>query len=355
MLNSIASEQRLTIACICLTIVLGGWVTPVAPSQTPLATTIVDADANRTSLERVPGQPLGSTGFRPELYRLGPGDEITILARDSEELSTKPYRLGQDGSVRLPLLGTVELAGFTTEQAEKEILTAMEPYFVDPSITVTISDFRSQPVSVLGAVRNPGVIQLRGPTTIVEAISMAGGLSHDAGYTAKLSRRLSEGEIDLDTVELDPTGRYQVARIGLGDLLEGGNPDTNIELRPNDVLTVKKADIVYVLGEVNRAGGFVLSEREEVSVLQAVAMAEGWNQTAAPGAAVILRPAPGSERRKLEVNLRDIMMGKSEDLKMKPDDILYIPGSRSRKIAQGLLTAGVAIATSVTVWRLGRN
>jgi len=123
----------------------------------------------------------------------------------------------------------------------------------------------------------------------------------------------------------------------------------------HDVITVEKADIVYVMGQVNRAGGFVLEGDQEISVLTAIAMAEGWSPEASPKNAVILRPSDNaSRRRELEVNLVKIMRGEEEDLRLQPEDILFVPGSRTKKVLQTLTASSVAFATSVAIWRLGR-
>jgi polysaccharide export outer membrane protein len=255
----------------------------------------------------------------------------------------------------LPILGRVKVAGLNAAEVEQELLQLMDPYFFDPEVAINVTDFRSQPVSIMGAVRNPGVIQLRGPTTIAEAISMAGGLAANSGYTARLSRRLEEGEIPLQTAKLDASGQYSVASVSLGDIINGTNREFNIELKPNDILMVDNADMVYVLGRVNRAGGFILDE-SHVSVLQAVAMAQGWTSDASPGSAVILREvADGGKRHQLKVDLRKIMQGEEEDLMMQPKDILFLPGSGGKKLALAVLQAGAAVLTSVAIWRLGRN
>jgi polysaccharide export outer membrane protein len=323
--------------------------------QTPSQQTTSEAADDRSSTRVIAPDQLGSTRFEPEHYVLGPGDEISVWARDAEEISARPYRVGQDGTIRLPILGRLTVAGFNTAEVERDLLKLMDSYFFDPEIAVSVTDFRSQPVSIMGAVRNPGVIQLRGPTTIAEAISMAGGLAGNAGNTARLSRRLEEGAIPLETAKPDTSENYSVAIVNLGDIVNGTNRESNIELKPNDILMVDNAEMVYVLGQVNRAGGFVLEE-SHVSVLQAVAMAQGWTDGASPGSAVILRVvADRKMRHQLKVDLKKVMRGEEEDLMMQPNDILFLPGSGGKKLAMALLQTGTAVLTSVAVWRLGRS
>ena len=346
--------SRAGILGLCVMVELGLLAGSLA-GQSPSQQISSEAADDRSSPKLVAPEQLGTTRFEPEQYILGPGDEITVWARDAEEIGTRPYRVGQDGTIRLPILGRVAVAGFNSAEVEERLLKLMDSYFFDPEIAVSVTDFRSQPVSIMGAVRNPGVIQLRGPTTIAEAISMAGGLVTTAGTTARLSRRLEEGKIPLATAKPDASENYSVALVNLEDIINGTNRESNIELKPNDILMVDNAEMVYVLGQVNRAGGFVLEE-SRVSVLQALAMAQGWTNDASPGSAVILREvAEGQKRHPLNVDLKKVMRGEQEDLMMQPNDILFLPGSGGRKLALALLQTASTVITSVAVWRLGRT
>ena len=184
-------------------------------------------------------------------------------------------------------------AGLSVEQLEAALTARLKEYLQDPVVTVSVSEFRSQPVSVLGAVNNPGVHQIRGRKTLFEVISEAGGLKNEAGNAIKITRRKEFGPIPLAGAAADPSGEFTVAEISVKSVMEARNPQENIQVQPNDVISVPRAELVYVIGAVKRAGGFVLSEREQISVLQALSMAEGLDRVASAPNARILRAAGG--------------------------------------------------------------
>jgi polysaccharide export outer membrane protein len=287
-------------------------------------------------------------------YMVGPGDLVEIWVRDSPEISDRSFRVSSRGTLRLPILGELKIAGLTVQEVEAEILQRLGPYFYDPELTVTIVELRSQPISVVGSVERPGIQQLVGRTTLVEALSAAGGLTSDASNIATITREISYGELPFVTKRRDSTGRYDIADVSLGGITEGSNPAANIVLQPHDVISVSRADIVYVIGEVNRAGGFVLDRNKEVSVLQAVAMAEGLRGSAAPANAKILRPVPGEARKEIAVNVKKIINGKAEDLRMLPDDILIVPSSTAKKVMQVAVGTAVGVGSGILLWRVGR-
>ena len=133
--------------------------------------------------------------------------------------------------------------------------------------------------------------------------------------------------------------------------MEARNPEENIVIMPNDVLLVPRGKLVYVIGEVGQAGGFVLAEREGLSVLQAIAMAQGLRPTAASKSARIIRPVAGSNRIEIAVNLKDILAGKTADILMQPEDILFVPNSYAKGALRSTLDTLVRTATSMSIYR----
>jgi len=299
------------------------------------------------------GQDAVQTG---NSYVLGPNDQITIRALDAEELSDKTYRVGQDGDLTLPMIGRVKAVGFTAGQLESELAGKLEKYIRHPKVAVTVTEFHSQPVSVIGAVTTPGIVQLQGQKTLVEVLAMAGGLRSDAGQTATVSRRQEWGILPLPGARMDQPGQVSVAEVRLKDVLQARNPEQNITMRPNDIISVPRAETIYVLGAVKRAGGFVLNERDALSVLQALSLAEGLDRTASPQKAKILRMAPGTTRRtELPVNLKQIFSGKATDVALQPDDILFIPDSAEKRAAlrtlEALMSIGQTAGAGVVLYR----
>lgn len=285
-------------------------------------------------------------------YRLGPGDQITIRALDVDEISDKPVRIETNGLINLPMVGRLKAGGLTVEQLEIEIVKRLKDFVREPQVSVAVTEFRSQPVSLLGAVAQPGVHQLQGRKTLFEVLSLAGGLRQDAGYSIKITRAKEQGPIPLANAKDDSSGRYSVASVEVKSVIEARNPRENIVVMPNDVISVPRAELVYVVGAVRKSGGFVLNERENITVLQALSLAEGAERTAATKTAKILRPAPGQANRlEIPVNLKEILAGKAADVPMRADDILFVPNSVARSASIRAAEAALQITTGLVIWR----
>jgi polysaccharide export outer membrane protein len=181
---------------------------------------------------------------------------------------------------------------------------------------------------------------------------MAGGIRPDAGYSVRITRQVEWGCIPLPNAKADASGRFSVAELNLKKIMEAKNPEENIEILPHDVISVPKADMVYVIGEVRRSGGFVLGERQTISVLQALSLAEGLNRGADTRHAKILRlKREADQREELPVDVKDVLTGKKPDLPLQGDDILFIPGSTGKKAALRALEAAVQTGTGLAIWR----
>jgi polysaccharide export outer membrane protein len=284
-------------------------------------------------------------------YILGPEDLITVRVFAADDIPDKPAQVDNNGSVTLPMIGSVHAAGLTVEQFQANLVTAYKKYFKDPQVTVQVNEFHSQPVSVAGNVTTPGVVQLKGNRNLMEVIGQAGGLRADAGDTVLITRNLSEGPIPVQGAFTDPTGKYSIAHINIRNVMSGKDPEGNILIKPHDVITVNRARMVYVLGNVTRPGGYVMSENETMSVTQAVALAGGWDKTAALSAARILRADGGAQREQIPLNVKKIMENKSPDLELRPDDIVYVPNSLGKQMGARGLEAAIGLGTGVLIWR----
>jgi polysaccharide export outer membrane protein len=287
-------------------------------------------------------------------YVLGPDDEIVIRAINAPEISDKPVLIGTNGNITLPLIGRVKAGGLTVEQLETELNTHLRKYVKNPQASVTVAEFRSQPVSVFGAVTKPGVVQLRGRKTLYEVLAMAGGPRETAGSSLTVTRRRENGEIPLPGARVDPTGQFSTVELNVSEILEGKNPAANIEIKPNDVISVSEADtnMVYVVGDVQRAGAFTLGGRQSVSVLMALAMAGGLTRTAKPQKALIIRSVPGQPKpREIAVNLQRMLNGKAEDIGLQPQDVLVVPTSSRKVFTTYSIPATVAAAAYAAIYR----
>jgi polysaccharide biosynthesis/export protein len=298
------------------------------------------------------GPATPSVGEEPSAYILGPGDTITIRALNVEEISEKPVRIGTSGVIKFPMIGRIEAAGMTLEQLEAEIINRLKDSVNEPDVAVAITEYRSQPVSIMGSVNTPGVLQLEGRKNLFEVLSMAGGLKPDAGYSVKITRRTEFGAIPLAGAVPDPTGLYSVATVNLKSVMDARNPEENILICPFDVISVPKGELVYVIGDVRKSGGFILSEQETITVLQVLARAEGLEKTAKPESAKILRAVAGnSTRSEIPVDLKMVLAGQANDVALQTDDILFVPGTKKGALLQTLATVLSIGASSSIIWR----
>lgn len=288
-------------------------------------------------------------------YVLGVGDQISVWALSAEEISDKPIPIGPSGYVNFPLVGRVRVTGLTVESLEAELNTKLAVYIKDPQVTVTVTQYSSKPVSLIGAVRNPGVHQIERPLTLIETLSLAGGLADNAGPKVKITRRQEWGPLPLPGAEPDATGGFSVAELYLSEIIQARNPEKNILVQPHDVITVPSADTVYIIGAVLKPGAFLLADRDSVSVLTALSMAGGMDRRIAAAKSVrILRQQPDqAERAEIAINVEDILDGRSGDQFLQPDDILFVPDSRMKRISATMLDAAIRIGTYAT-YRIGR-
>lgn len=301
---------------------------------------------------RPPALPPAIDHTRDPGYVLGPGDQVTVLITDAENNSDRPLLVDMTGHIRLPLVGRIQVSGMTVPQVEDKLVQALKTYFKQPDVSVAIAEYGSQPVSVIGEVKNPGVQQVRGRKTLVEMLALAGGLTETAGSTVNITRRSDYGPIPLSTSISDPSNHFSVAEVLLKPLISGKTPDLNIPVHPYDVLSIPKADTVYVIGQVIKSGGFLLNEHEHISVLQALSMAGGLDRMAKPQEARILRLEPGSSvRTEIAINLRDLLESKTPDVPMKPEDILFVPDNIPKRAFVRTLEATLQMATGVVIWR----
>ena len=237
---------------------------------------------------------------QPSNYVLGEGDRVLIDVMDAEELvelTGKELQVGSDGYLNVPGIGRVRASGLTISELQAVLTDGLRKYVREPRIFVNVMTARSKSVAVIGAVKTPGVQQLEGSKTLAQVLALAGGLSQDAGYQVKIVRDSRWGAIPLPNSKLDPPGKYSTADILVRDLTDANDPKENILVCPDDVITVPRSKLVYVIGEVKKPGGFTLGEHSSVSVLQTLALAEGLTSTASASKARVLRVTPGSKVR----------------------------------------------------------
>lgn len=286
-------------------------------------------------------------------YVLQPGDQLSLHVIDVEEITDKPIRLDSTGFVDIPLAGRFAASGLTVEQFKTVLASRLSRYISAPQITASLTEDQSRPVSVVGSVNAPGIHNLSGPKRLVDVISLAGGVKPDAGARVIVTREQKWGAIPLPGVNVDPPTGSSSVTLPLEDLMSLRNPSQNIWIEPNDVISIPHAEIVYVVGNVKKAGGFQLSTHPTISVVQALSLAEGLDRDAAPGRAKILRETPGGDGRPAEipVDIRSIFDGKTPDIALRGNDILFVPNSTAKSASRRTVEAILQAATGAAIYR----
>ena len=283
---------------------------------------------------------LGGAAFAAsdsDTYRLGPDDKIQFRSPEIEELNEKTSLVSKDGYVDLPMAGKVQVGGLSVAETQDQVSKLLDRYYNRPLISIEVVDYASQPVTVLGAVTNSGIYQLRGnKKTVADVLAMAAGLQPQAGYAVLVTRK-ADG---------------QTISYNLRDILQGGRLHDAATVEPYDVITVPRAELIYVVGDVRKPGGFTMGEKEKTSVVQALALAEGAQGTASLGSCLVLRSEPGrTDRKKIKVDVKRILAGKDADPGMQADDVLFIPSSTAKKVAIRTAEAALQTASGLVIWR----
>ena len=286
-------------------------------------------------------------------YLLGAEDQLSVHVVDLDDISDKPVRIDPNGYIELPLVGRIHAAGLTVDQLRNSLATLASKYIQSPQITINVLEYRSRPVSILGEVNTPGLHQLQGPTRLVDVISLAGGLKPDAGQKLTITRQIKQGSLPLPSSHLDASGEFSIADLHLNTLLDGSKPSENIEVRANDVISVSRSDMVYVVGEVRKAGGISLNSDEAMSITQALSLAEGTSSGANTRKARILRAVNGkpSNKNEVPVDLSMVLSGKAPDLQMHANDVLFVPDNVPASAMKRATEAAIQIATGVMIYR----
>ena len=319
------------------------------------------AQSPTSSLPGTQGTPTqppapASAAVPPDLARggdliLGPGDIVQIQVTDDPDISGK-YMVSQSGDIRIPTIPTaINTMNLTTTQVSDEIAHALvrAKILKDPVVSIFVEEYHSHTVTVLGAVQRPGVYPVEVDTTVLQAISEAGGLLPTAGSAVTVTREKSpekgSGTGHAQTVS-DTSDQMTVS---VADMVAGKNGSANVLVHAGDLVNVGTAPIVYVVGAVTRPGAFAIqSTNSEVSVLQALALVEGLTSVAAPKHAIIVRNSTDLKNRKeIPVNITGMLSGKETDQYLLANDILFVPESGLKKSLHRMGNVAIGAATEV--------
>lgn len=285
-------------------------------------------------------QPSSAPDTRPveasPRIEIGPGDLLDIVVFDTPELSSH-VRVTQDGFANLPVIGRVDFNGLNADQAARrlESLFRSRNLLLEPHVTVFIVEYASQGATISGEVRQPGIYPTLGRRRLLDMIAIAGGISATAGKSASIIRRD------------DPTHPLTVAlQMSAAHLAAQQNPD----ILPGDTIVVSKAGVVYIVGDVARAGGFLVDNNERLSTAQALALAGGANRTASLSKTRLIRKVEGG-REEYTLDLAKLLKGQQADLQLNDGDIIWVPSSQVKTFGYRGIEAAIAITSGLAIYR----
>jgi len=255
-------------------------------------------------------QKIIEEAFRTEVtdYLIGPGDLLDIKILEANELNTEA-RVNTKNIITFPLLGEVEVGGLTSQEVEKKLKVLLtEKYMQDPHVVVSIKEYRSQRVAVLGSVKKPGSYEILGRGNLLDALAMAEGLSEIASSVVYVSR-------------IDIKGNENSVAINLKELLKQGKSGLNIPIHMGDVIYVPEVGVFYVDGAVNKPGSFPL--KGDVTVSKAVAIAGGLSKTSSASDVKLVRLSNG-KREVIPINLDLVKQGEQTDLALVDQDVVIV-------------------------------
>jgi polysaccharide export outer membrane protein len=266
---------------------------------------------------------------------IGPGDFLDVSEYHTPEFHSA-VRVSVDGTVTLPMIGEVNISGIDEQAAARAIEAALlaKGMLLHPLVSVLVTAYAGQDVSVLGEVTRPGVYPYTYHHRLLDLISAASGLSPNAGRLVNVFHQ--NDPKTPHPIVLDPSGTDTAS-------------DHNPELSPGDIVQVSRAGLVYVVGDVIRPGGFAVDPVQGLTVVQALSLAWGPSQNAAAGKAVLIREQKGG-RTMIALNLKRMLRGQDPDQPVQDRDILYVPDSVAKNLVNRTLESAIQSTVGVTIY-----
>src|SRR5262252_3519370 len=401
------ARRRAMVGCRLASLLTGAWLllSPTCRAQAGRGQPVLETPQQVNDRIR---ELSANLRMMPHDYVIGAGDLLEIYVFDVEELS-RQVRVSQTGTIGIPLVPVrLHVAGLTEMQVEQKIAEVLEAngLVTHADVSISVKEHKSKPITIVGAVMHPMVYEADRPVTLLEVLAEAGGISSDAGDTIIVSRPSQDALADsgeppeigpeqpvpaqastvdsssrLSSVSQEaaknaapatpPSASSEVAAspnpsasaepppltntitINLSDAMETGDMKNNIALQAGDVVTVPHAGVVYVLGAVGRAGGYVLSnDRTQLTTLKILSLAGGLTRTAKSDKAIIVRKDNMGQQHEVPIDLKKVLSRKSEDVQLQPSDILYVPESGSKQALFRAVELGLALGSGVALYRL---
>jgi polysaccharide export outer membrane protein len=271
--------------------------------------------------------------------KIGSGDLLEVAIYDNPDLSGR-FRVDETGAIAVPLLGSVPVEGLTAEQAAARLQERYKSAEIlkAPQATVFVVEYATQGITVNGEVKNPGLYPALGVRMLNDVIAAAGGLLPTAAADVIITHKSDPAH--PITVEYRPTALTPEMQ--------------HVQIMPGDTITVPRAGIVYVLGAVQRPGGFALEGRQTLTVMEAMALAQGTAHGAALKRTRLVR-TDAQGRHETLVAVNDILKGSAPDITLKDGDILYVPTSNGKIAASRTLDAVISLGSGVALYRASNH
>jgi len=282
-------------------------------------------------------EPIGLNDVVQPSAQIGPDDLLAVTVYDSPDLSRK-VRVSSDGTIRLPLLSeSIRAAGLLPEQLEKSIGEAYlnGKILVRPSVSVSVLQFTSRPISVVGAVRRPITFDASGKVTLINAITRAEGLTTEAGSEIVVSAN-------------DPKNGPPVTKtIRVKDLMDGNHPDLDLILQGGEEIRIPEAPKVFVMGNIKKPGSYSVQDKTDMTVLKVLALAGGTMPFSQKQAYIYHHAADGS-RTEVGFDLKAMIDRKAPDIPMQANDMLYVVDNKGKRMTAAALDriAGFGASTA---------
>ena len=315
--------------------------TPASAQSTPSnsAPNMAPSIASRPQNNPTAQNPLMTVPEDFAGLKLAPGFLLNIQVYDEPDLSAH-VRVDNEGNINLPFVKTVHVGGDTVAKAKERIEDKFrnDGILKNPQITIDVEQFATTSVTVMGEVQNPGKVELLAPHSLLDVIGMTGGETSLAGNEVEVKRPSVTGERMASTT-------YHYSRGDDGSAIRG------VMVNPGDTVIVKRAGVVYVLGGVNRPGGYAMQESGELNVAQAISLAQGLvMQAKVSGLRVVQHDSSGNPVE-IPISYTKIMDGKEKPLQLAAGDIVYVPISKTKSVLSATtgLIGQTAAATIYTV------
>lgn len=299
--------------------------------------------AENKSEEATVSSPRTSDASQPTLLtrartidemRIAGGDLLLVTVFGASDYNHE-VRVATDGSVNLPFIGAVQVAGLTAREAASNLRTRLSDggYFNNPQVSVFVKEYSTQGISVLGEVQKPGVYQLMGARTLFDLLSAAQGTTQAAGNLVSITHRNRPGRPEIIKLSYDAKDSAR----------------SNVMVFPGDTIVIQKAGMVYVVGDVQKPSGIAMAN-PNLTVLQAIALAQGTNPNAALDKARLVRKT-GDGEKYIPLHLKKMLAAKIPDLRVQADDVIFVPNSTVKTGFKRGLEAAVEAVTGVIIYR----